>query len=497
MAVLLLGARIALALVFAVAGFTKLRDRPGTEKAVTEFGAPLKFAKPIATLLPFAEFTAALLLLLSKTAWVGSLAALALLLIFTIAISYNLWKGRRPACNCFGQLSSAPIGRSTLVRNGILLLLAGFVAWTGPDQPGLQRVALSTGLSLWPLVAILFGLIAIAMLALQSWFLLNLMRQNGRLLQRIEAMEVGLKAGQVQPAVFSNTAPALGLPVGSPAPAFSLPQLDATPLSLDTLRSDGRSVLLLFSDPNCGPCNALMPTAALWQQQYSSLLRIIIISVGPLETNRAKQQEYRLAEVLLQKDREVANMYQAYGTPSAVLVRPDGTIGSAVAPGAEAISALVSSATNGSREHAFNLLATSEPSTTGNDLSGSEADTEDPFPWFNKVEFWFGPLEFDGQQSNVRLVLHEECGTVSGQAYAVDPLNGQAVQMGEITGTRTGNSLSLVTNTNLQITADLTANGLTGQIVFPESYGAAGITSQFTLTPIFASFLPRLLQERQ
>jgi peroxiredoxin len=49
--------------------------------------------------------------------------------------------------------------------------------------------------------------------------------------------------------------------------------------------------------------------------------------------------------VLLQKDREVAQSYQANGTPSAVIVRPDGTIGSPVSAGSEAIKTLVSRTT--------------------------------------------------------------------------------------------------------------------------------------------------------
>ena len=47
---------------------------------------------------------------------------------------------------------------------------------------------------------------------------------------------------------------------------------------------------------------------------------------------------------MLQQDREVANDYQAQGTPCALLVRPDGTIASALACGAEAIRGLTAQA---------------------------------------------------------------------------------------------------------------------------------------------------------
>src|SRR5206468_1918024 len=42
-----------------------------------------------------------------------------------------------------------------------------------------------------------------------------------------------------------------GLPAGTPAPAFRLPRLDGGEISLEEYR--GRRVLLVFSDPHCGP----------------------------------------------------------------------------------------------------------------------------------------------------------------------------------------------------------------------------------------------------
>jgi peroxiredoxin len=51
--------------------------------------------------------------------------------------------------------------------------------------------------------------------------------------------------------------------------------------------------------------------------------------------------------VLLQKDREVAQAYQAHGTPSAVVVRQDGAIGSSLAQGADAIRVLIAATLNG------------------------------------------------------------------------------------------------------------------------------------------------------
>ena len=48
-----------------------------------------------------------------------------------------------------------------------------------------------------------------------------------------------------------------GLKAGTPAPGFRLPRLDGGELTLEEYR--GRPVLLIFSDPQCGPCDQLAP----------------------------------------------------------------------------------------------------------------------------------------------------------------------------------------------------------------------------------------------
>jgi hypothetical protein len=60
-----------------------------------------------------------------------------------------------------------------------------------------------------------------------------------------------------------------------------------------------------------------------------------------LDANRPKSAELGLAHILIQEDAEVAEKYQAFGTPTAVLVHPDGTIGSPLAAGADAIATLL------------------------------------------------------------------------------------------------------------------------------------------------------------
>jgi peroxiredoxin len=85
----------------------------------------------------------------------------------------------------------------------------------------------------------------------------------------------------------------------------------------------------------------LLPEVSRWQREHAARLTLALISEGTVEANRAKVAAHGVTHVLLQEGREIARAYQAAGTPTAVLVRPDGTMGSALAPGPRAIAALV------------------------------------------------------------------------------------------------------------------------------------------------------------
>ena len=190
------------------------------------------------------------------------------------------------------------------------------------------------------------AVVGLALVALEGWVLVQVLRQNGRLLLQLEGLEQKIGAAPVQASVAQQ--PAAGLALGTPAPAFRLEGLFGETLTLDALRASGRPVMLTFTDPNCGPCQALLPDLARWQRELAPTLALALISRGTAEENRAKSSEHGLTQLLLQQDREVMEMYRAAGTPSALLVKPDGTVGSALAQGAEEIRALVARSVSGS-----------------------------------------------------------------------------------------------------------------------------------------------------
>ena len=366
MYIALLSARVLLATVFAVAGAAKLADRSGSRRAITDFGLPSSLATPLGILLPLVELTLAAALIPAYTALWGAVGALALLLLFIAGISLNLAQGRKPDCHCFGQLHSAPAGWKTLARNGGLAAVAGFVVWQGwQGDVGPSPIAWLGALSTTQLLLLAGGAVVLGLLVGQWWFLLHLLRQNGRLLVRVEVLEARPAPGgvpQPSPNGTQQSQPLAGLPVGSEAPSFHLDDLHGETLTLDSVRSSGKAVVLLFTDPNCGPCNALLPEIGRWQQEHQDKLTIALVSRGDPEENRAKAQEHGLQNVLLQEDWEVSEAYEVGGTPSAVLIAHDGKVASPVAGGAESIRGLLS---YGVGERAQLPMQPQQPQTEG------------------------------------------------------------------------------------------------------------------------------------
>ncbi len=340
---IILPVRIILGLVFALAGFTKLTDLKGSRQAMADFGLPAALTNPAALMLTLAELVIAVTLLPTRTAWWAAWGALGLLLLFLAGITFNLARGRKPACHCFGQLYSEPVGVSTLVRNLFLAGLAVLIINQGGSGVGPSGVAWLVELTLAEKIIVVAGLMGLGVAGVLAWLIKLVLLQNGRLLLRLEALEKGhsfrtdevnsisiLDGGQTQDQV---------------APPFALVNLQSETLTLVNLLDAQKPVILIFTDPNCGPCQALLPYIEEWQQQYFNKLTIALISVGTPEVNRSKFEGLKISNILLQQNYEVTEAYGVQGTPSAVLVQPNGTTGGPPQAGVELIQALVAYAT--------------------------------------------------------------------------------------------------------------------------------------------------------
>jgi hypothetical protein len=214
--VVLASGRLALALVFLLSGTAKAVDLRGTQHAVAALGAPRFLAQPAGVLLPMVECVVALMLASATLAWWGAVAALVLLLAFTVAITMSLARGERPPCHCFGQLHARPIGWHTVVRNALFAAVAGLILILSNDRS--------------PDQASFTIIVPIAGAVLLAGFIGNKMWGRGE---------------------SSDADVVEGLPIGTAAPPFQLPTPTGDIVALDRLIHDRPLTALVFTEPMC------------------------------------------------------------------------------------------------------------------------------------------------------------------------------------------------------------------------------------------------------
>jgi peroxiredoxin len=140
--------------------------------------------------------------------------------------------------------------------------------------------------------------------------------------------------------VFSSTRGS-GLKAGTRAPVFLLPDLQGRMVSLEEYR--GRRVLLVFSDPQCEPCDELAPhLVRLHREHANDGLGVILVGRGNAEENHRKAEEHGFEFPVLLQDRKwkVSKEYGILATPAAFLIGEDGVIARDAAVGKDPILAL-------------------------------------------------------------------------------------------------------------------------------------------------------------
>jgi thiol-disulfide isomerase/thioredoxin len=387
-------ARLVLAAVFLFAGLAKLGDLAGSRRTMADFGIPIRVAAHFGTVLPILEIGVAVSLIATWTAWWGAIACVLLLFGFSMAVVFNLLRGRAPACRCFGQFSSAPIGWSTVARNVGLLAAAVFVIWQGWADPGPDVFGWIAELSGSERLTLGIGSITTLLLLGQFCLILQLVKQQGRILLRVEAVEQKDERPGVGTALPASGAGTAGRPIGTIAPEFQLEGLQGEKATLGSLLAPGKPVLLLFTHPGCAPCQALMSEVSQWQRLYAASLTIAIISEGP-DANLSRTLPHGVGRVLLQEKREVAELYQVWGTPAAVLIRAGGRVGSVLAQGSDAIRALVA----GNLSPATGGLPTNGAFAGGNGHGAGDARPV-PSPSRARIGIPAAPLQFRDLHGN-------------------------------------------------------------------------------------------------
>jgi thiol-disulfide isomerase/thioredoxin/uncharacterized membrane protein YphA (DoxX/SURF4 family) len=335
--------QLVLAGILIVAAVGKFRDLPGSRQAVAGFGVPQHIAAWAGIVLPALELVLGLGLLWGATARLAAALAALLFLTFIVGIGYNLSKGRQPECHCFGQIHSEPAGWPTLIRNVVLTFAALVIVWHGAVGPVGWFDDLShdgEALTLVGLALLATGIGLVLLLQKLIRLTTDLVDLQVVLVNQLDTLADSPEDAETAP--MPTPAPKPTTVKANVAPDFDIATLDGGRMTLQGLLAAGKPTMLFFADPGCGPCTALIPDIAEWQKRFGAEVTMAVVSRGTPEANREKLVAKGVTNIGLQEVREVFMAYQAGGTPTLVLVDPDGVIRAPYATGRDRIRDLVS-----------------------------------------------------------------------------------------------------------------------------------------------------------
>jgi uncharacterized membrane protein YphA (DoxX/SURF4 family) len=138
--------RIFLGSVLIVAAIAKARNRAGFARTLLDWGVrPAAAAQPTALGVIATELTLGVALIVGLAIPLSALATFALLGVFTLAASWQVFAKRQASCNCFGFLHD--LGADVLLRNFGLMIFALEVCVIPSRASGVMETAV---LRVWP-----------------------------------------------------------------------------------------------------------------------------------------------------------------------------------------------------------------------------------------------------------------------------------------------------------------------------------------------------------
>ena len=135
MSALVLVARLAIGALFVVAGALKLVDPTAFATEIANYRFFAELAPWLAVTLPAIEIVVGGALLVGPARWrrAAALAAVGLLVMFTVAIVHVVHAGINVDCGCFGG-NTGPVTAWTAVRD-LLMIAAAALVYAGTREP--------------------------------------------------------------------------------------------------------------------------------------------------------------------------------------------------------------------------------------------------------------------------------------------------------------------------------------------------------------------------
>jgi uncharacterized membrane protein YphA (DoxX/SURF4 family) len=140
MDVLVLVVRVALGLVFLIAGALKIGHADLFASQIAGFELlPMPLIAPLALLLPFVEVLLGAYLIIGLFTRVAAGFAAFQLAVFAGAIAAAVVRGIHASCGCFGPADQTTTSWPEVARDAGFVLVALFIAWRAPGALSLDR----------------------------------------------------------------------------------------------------------------------------------------------------------------------------------------------------------------------------------------------------------------------------------------------------------------------------------------------------------------------
>jgi thiol-disulfide isomerase/thioredoxin len=198
-----------------------------------------------------------------------------------------------------------------------------------------------------PIVALIVTVVGLVGLALISWAIVQVHSQQQRMSARIDELTGRLWArpaivsDQPQEQTEAEPVDLFNAFAGKRAPNLALDVLSGGRATLASLLAPAKPLLVVFTDPRCGPCYELLPDLGGWQRVYGDRLSIALVSTGEPKTNIAMTSEYGIRPVLLQQEHELVDAFDLQQAPAAVVIQPNGIVSAGPRYGAHVVRKLV------------------------------------------------------------------------------------------------------------------------------------------------------------
>jgi hypothetical protein len=300
--------------VFVMSGLLKLGRSDETLKAMGGLRVPtLMRTRWIARAVPVVELClAAGLLAAPAPLFTGvALFAAALLAAFLVLTIGAVARREAVVCNCFGGVSSRPIGGWTIARNAALVVLS-VAAVTGSAE-GAVPAATGFGLGDWTVflaAASVLLVVATAVLVLR------------------------LQRGAESPA--RPTGPGRN---GAEWPVPDLEVTDAWGRAVELVSlAEQRPVLLLLLSAECTPCVAVADSVGRWRDDFGSAVEIAVLTSASPTAIRERYPE--LGAPVFYGYRSLMVAAGIEGTPSALLLGTNRMVAAGPAQGLDDVNDL-------------------------------------------------------------------------------------------------------------------------------------------------------------